>query len=92
MYHAPYVSICECAASKKVRLLSESSSEIGLSVSQVVLSIVSEVTGVSGVNGVGEDKSITFKAYLAPLQIHSCWYELPVCTCRSGDLSLAPSC
>ena len=31
------------------------------------------------------------KTYRAPLPIHQCWYELPLGTCRSGDLSMAPS-
>ena len=74
------------------RLSGLSSSEIGPSVSQVMPSIVSEVTGVSDVDSVGEDKSMMFKAYRGPLPNLSRWYELPIGTCRSGDLSLAPSC
>ena len=92
MSHAPYVGICECAASKRVRRLSGSSlSEIGPSVSQVMSSIASKVTGVSGVNSVGKDKSMIFKTYLGPFLIHPRWYELPLGTCRGGDLSVASS-
>ena len=44
IYYTPYVGICEYAASKIVRrLLGSSSSKIGPSVSQVMLSIASEV-------------------------------------------------
>ena len=71
MSHAPYVGICECTASKRMhRLLGSSSSEIGPSVSQVMLSIASEVTGISGVNSIGEDKSMIFKTYRGPMPIH----------------------
>ena len=81
MSHAPYVSVCECAASKKVlRLSGSSSSEIGPSVSQVMSSIVSEMTGVSGVNSFGEDKWMMFKSYPGPLPTHPRWYELPLGT------------
>ena len=51
----------------------------------------SDVTGVSGVNSIGEDKSVMFKAYLVPLYIHPCWHEFPLGTFRSGDLRVAPS-
>ena len=79
MSHAPYVGICKCAAFKRVRRLSDSSpSEIGLSVSEVISSIAYDVTGVSGVNGVGEDKSMMFKTYRCPLPIHPRWYEFPL--------------
>ena len=57
-FHAPYLGICECAASSKLRRLSGSSlSEISLSASQVMspIDVASDVTGVSGVNNVGED-------------------------------------
>ena len=86
MPHAPYVGICECAATKKVRRLSgSSSSKIGTSMSQVMSSIASEVTGVSGINSIGEDKSMMFKTNRDPLPIHTRWYELRLGTCRSGD-------
>ena len=92
MSHTPYVGICECAASKKVRLLpGSSSSEIGPSLSQVISSIASEVTGVLGMNNVGEGKSMKLKTYRGPLPIHLRWYELPLGTYRSCDLSVAPS-
>ena len=68
---ASYVGVCKCAASKKIRRLSGSLSfEIGPSVLQVMSYIASEVTGVSGVNSIGEEKSMMFKAYRAPLPIH----------------------
>ena len=92
MSHAPYVGICECVASKKVRRLSGSlSSEIRPSVSNVMSFIVSDVTVVSGVNSVGEEKSMKFKTYRGPLLIHLSWYELPLGTCQSIDLTVAPS-
>ena len=63
--------IFECAASKRVRRFSgSSSSEIGPSVSQVILSSASEATGVSGINSVGLNKSIMFKTYSFPFPIH----------------------
>ena len=74
MPHSPYVGICECTASKKVRRLSGSSSSgIDFSASQVVLSVedsTTDVTGVSNFNSDGEDKSIMFTAYRVPLPIH----------------------
>ena len=92
MSHAPYVGICEGAASKKVRRLSDSSSsEIGPSVSQVISSIAPMLIGVSGINRVGGDKSMMFKTYRGPLAIHPRWYNLSLGTCRSSDLSAAPS-
>ena len=63
--HAPYLGICECAAPRKFRRFSGlSSSCIGLSASQVVLSFgdgAYDVAGVSGLNSLGEDKSMVFK-------------------------------
>ena len=92
MSQAPYVGICECATSEKERRLSGSSSyEIGPSVSQMMSSIASEVTGFSRVSSVGEDRSMVIKAYCGPFPIHPQRYKLPLSTCRSGDLSMAPS-
>ena len=51
----------------------------------------SDMTGVSGLNNVGEDKSTMFRTYRGPLPVHTRWYELPFGTCHSGDLSVAPS-
>ena len=51
----------------------------------------SDVAGVSGVNSVGDDKSMMFIAYDDPLPIHLRKYELPLGTCRTGDLSVAPN-
>ena len=79
-------------SSKLRRLSGSSSSGIGLSASQVILSIrdgVSDMTGVSGLNSVGEGKSKMFKAYRAPLPAPLRWYEFPLGTCRSGHLSIA---
>ena len=93
MSHAPYIGICECATSSKLRRLSGSSlSEIGPLASQVMSSIdvASDVTGISGVNSVGEDNSMMFKTYRGPLPIQLHWYELPLDTCRSGNLGVAP--
>ena len=74
MSHAPYVGICECAASRKLRRQSGSSSYgIGPSTSQVMLSIADDdsgVTGVSGVNNVGNDRSMMFKVYRGHLLIN----------------------
>ena len=70
-----------------------SSSEIGPSASQVISSIgdvASDMTDVSGLKSVGEDKSTMFKTYRGPLPIYLSWYELPFGTFRSGDLSVAP--
>ena len=92
MSHAPYMGIRECATSKKVHRLSDaSSSEIGCSVSQVISFFASEVTCVSGMTSVGKDKLMMFKTYRGSLLIHPRWYELPLGTCRGGDLSVAPS-
>ena len=78
MSHAPYVGICECAACKKVFRLSGSSlSKIDPSVTQVMSSIASEVIGVSGVNSIGEDKSMMIKTYRGTLLNHPGWYKLP---------------
>ena len=74
------------------RLSGSSSSETGPSVSQVMSSLASEVSGFSGESSVGENKSIMFKTYRGPLPMHPRWYELPLGTCRSCDLSVAPSC
>ena len=63
-YRAPYVGICECAVSSKTRRLSSLSlSEICTLVSQVISSVnfAFELTGVSGVNTVGECKGKKFK-------------------------------
>ena len=91
MSPAHYVTICECATYKVVlRLSGSSSSEICLSVSQVISSIASEVTGGSGINSVSEDKLMVFKTCRGPLPIYPRWYELPLGTFRSGNLSVAP--
>ena len=80
--NVPYFDVCECTASGKLRRLSRSSSfDID----------PSDVTGVSGLKNVGNDKSTILKIYSGPLPIHPRWYELPLGTCRSGDLSVAPS-
>ena len=90
--HAHYVGIYEFAASKiGHRLSGSSSSKIGPSLSQGMLSIASEVIGFSGGISVGEDKSTMFKTHCGPLLIHPRWYELPLGTWRSCDLSVAPS-
>ena len=95
MSHAPYVSICECAAPKKVRRTSGSTAyDVGLSASQVVMSVgdsTSNVTGISSLNSVCEDKSLVFKTYRGPLPIHPRLYEFPLGSCRSGDLNVVPS-
>ena len=58
----PHVSVYECVESGKLRRLSGSSSSgIGLSASQVVSSIgdvASDLTGVSGLNSIGEDSTM----------------------------------
>ena len=54
-------------------------------------SIASEMNGVSAVSSVGEDKSIMLKTYRGPLPFHLRWYELPLGTFRSSDLSMARS-
>ena len=62
MSHSPYVGIYECEANMKVcRQSGSSSSEIGPSIPQMMSFIAVEVTGVSGVDTAGEDKSITLK-------------------------------
>ena len=62
--HAPYVFICECAACGKLRRFSVSSSSvIGPSSSQFESSVcdgASDITGFSGLNSFGEDKSTMF--------------------------------
>ena len=50
----------------------------------------SDVTGVSRLNSVGEDKSTLCKMYRSLLPIHPCWHELLSSTCRSVDLNLVP--
>ena len=71
MSATPYIGISECAASKKLRRLSDSSSsKIGPSVLQVMLSFVSEVTVVSVANSADMGKSIIFKSYRGPLLMH----------------------
>ena len=92
MSHAPLLGIRECAASRKLRRLSDSSlSKIGPWASQMMSSIdlVSDVTSVSSVHSVDEDKSKMFETCLSPLPIHLRWYESPLGTCCSGDLSVA---
>ena len=75
MSYVLYVAICDCASSKKVRRLSgSSSSEICSSMSQVISSIVPDVTGISGVNSVGADGSMMIKACRGSLLIHPRWY------------------
>ena len=59
--------------------------------SQVMSSVFSEMTGVSGVKSVGEDKSMMFKAYRGPLPNHPRWYELPSISCRNDDLGVTPN-
>ena len=51
------------------------------------IDVASNVTGISGVYSVGKDKSMMFKTYRGLLPIHPRWYELPLGTGRSGDLS-----
>ena len=51
----------------------------------------SDVTGVSSLNSVGEDKAVMFETYIDPLLIYPCWYELLLGTFRSRDQSVAPS-
>ena len=47
-----------------------------------------DVTGVSRLNSIGEDKSTMFKTYRGLNQIHPHWYEFPSGTCLSGDQSV----
>ena len=72
--------------------MSESSlSGVGLPASQELSSISdgsSEVTGVSVLNSVDEEKSIMFKTYLGPLVLHPRRYDLPLDIRRSGDLGM----
>ena len=79
--HAPYMGICECAASGKLcRFSGSSSSDIRPSASQVVSSVgdgSSGLAGVSGLESVCEDRSMMFKTYSGPLPIHPRWHELP---------------
>ena len=95
MSHKPYVHVCEWAVSGKLRRLSDSSlSGIGSSASEIMPSVgdgASNVNGVSSLDSVGEDKSAMLNTYSSPLPINPRWYELSLDTCRSGDLSLAPS-
>ena len=49
-----------------------------------------DVSGISSLNNVGEDKSIMLKSYRGYLSIHPRRYELSLGSCRSDDLSLAP--
>ena len=87
--HTPYVGVLECTTSGKLRQLSGlSSSDIIPSASQIVSLIghgESEVTGASGFNSFGENKSTIFKTNRSTLAIYLCLYELPLDTCRSGD-------
>ena len=89
------VSVCECAVAVKLRRLSGlRSSSTGPSASQVVSSIgngVFHMTGVSGLNSFGEDKTMMLKTYRDPLPIYPCFYELPSRTCCSDDFSIALS-
>ena len=88
--------MCKCAASDNFRRMSGlSSSGIFPLAAHVVSSIgdvASGVTGVSGLNSVGEDRTTMFKTYRGPLPIHLRWYELHSGTCRSGDLSAVERC
>ena len=59
---------------------------------QVCCDDTSDVTGISGLNSVSEDESTMFKKYRGLLPIKPRWYESPSGTCRSDDLSVAPSC
>ena len=74
MSHAPSVRTCACEASSKLHRLSGSySSGIGCSASQVVSSIgdcASNVTGVSDLIRVEENKSKMVKTYRGSLPIH----------------------
>ena len=49
------------------------------------------MAGISGFNGVGEDKSRMFRRYCSPQPIHPRWYEFPLGICCRGDLNVAPS-
>ena len=95
MSHAPYGDVWECAASGKLRQLSGSSlSGIGPSASQDVSSIsggASDVTGISSLDSLSEEKTKMFKTYSGLLQIYPLWYELTSGTCLCGDLDVAPS-
>ena len=95
MVYDPYVGICECGTSRQVCRLSRlTSCDIGLSVLQVVKSAgdsTSDVTSISSFNSDGNDKTMIVKTNRNPMLIHSRWYELPLGTCRSGDLSAAPN-
>ena len=48
------------------------------------------MTGVSGLNSVGEEKAMMLKTYRGPLLIHICWSEFPLDNCCSSYLSSAP--
>ena len=91
MSHAPYVGICECAASSKMHTASLDKSGSLTSLSLSISDSGGHGTKPSGLNCVGEDKSTMFLSYSGPLPIHPRWYELPLGICKSGDLSQAPT-
>ena len=51
----------------------------------------SDATGILGLNSVGEDKMTMFKTCSDLLPSYPRWHGLPSGTCRSADLSMAPS-
>ena len=59
--------------------------------SQVMFSITSEVTRVSGVSSIGKENLMMLNAYRGPLLIHPRWYKLPLDTYRDNDSSVVPS-
>ena len=90
--YAFYAIVHEWVASSKFSELKGSSSyRIGPSELQVVMYFgdsASDVTGISGLNSVSEGKSTLFKTCRGPTPIHPSWYELPLGTFRSGNLSV----
>ena len=94
--HAPNEGVCEFAVSSKLRqLLGSSLSGIGPSISQDVSLIsdgASDLTGVSSLNSIDEDKMMMFKTYIGPLPIHPRAYEFSLGTCCSRDLSVELGC
>ena len=89
------MGVCECAVSDELHQISLSYlSGIVPSESQVPSSISDDayaVTAVSGLNSVGEDKTMMFKTYCGTLSILLRWYEYSLGTCHRGDLSVKPS-
>ena len=72
--HTLYVGVCKIVASGMLcRLFGSSSSDIGSSASQIVSSIgdgASDMTRVSGLNSVGNEKSTMIQKYRGSLPIH----------------------